>query len=33
MAGPAMIIVGSGEAGGCAAVALREAGWDGPITL
>ena len=30
---PAMIIVGSGEAGGCAAVALRDAGWDGPITL
>ena len=28
-----MIIVGSGEAGGCAAVALREAGWDGPITM
>ncbi|MDA4844968.1 NAD(P)/FAD-dependent oxidoreductase [Hoeflea poritis] len=33
MARPAMIIVGSGEAGGCAAVALREAGWEGPITL
>ena len=30
---PTMVIVGSGEAGGCAAVALREAGWDGPITL
>ncbi len=28
-----MIIIGSGEAGGCAAVALREAGWAGPITL
>ena len=33
MTGPAMIIIGSGEAGGCAAVGLRDAGWDGPITL
>jgi len=28
-----MIIIGAGEAGGCAAVAMREAGWDGPITI
>ncbi len=28
-----MVIIGAGEAGGCAAVAMREAGWDGPITI
>lgn len=28
-----MVIIGAGEAGGCAAVAMRDAGWDGPITI
>lgn len=31
--GKGMVIIGAGEAGGCAAVAMREAGWDGPITI
>jgi 3-phenylpropionate/trans-cinnamate dioxygenase ferredoxin reductase component len=33
MANPGMVIVGAGEAGARAATALREEGWDGPITL
>src|SRR5262245_53380346 len=33
MTDPAMVIVGAGEAGACAALALREGGWPGPITL
>lgn len=28
-----MVIVGAGEAGACAALALRESGWTGPVTL
>lgn len=28
-----MVIIGSGEAGGCAAVAIRDAGWTGPVTV
>ncbi|HEY9346866.1 MAG TPA: FAD-dependent oxidoreductase, partial [Inquilinus sp.] len=28
-----MVIVGAGEAGARAAAALREEGWDGPVTL
>lgn len=28
-----MVIIGAGEAGGCAAVAMREAGWGGAITI
>ena len=32
-AGPAMVIVGAGEAGARAALALREHGYDGPVTL
>jgi 3-phenylpropionate/trans-cinnamate dioxygenase ferredoxin reductase component len=28
-----MVIVGAGEAGACAALALRENGWVGPVTL
>lgn len=28
-----MVIIGAGEAGGCAAVAIRQAGWSGPITI
>ena len=28
-----MVIVGAGECGGRAAFALREAGYDGPVTL
>jgi len=28
-----MVIVGAGEAGACAALALRENGWTGPVTL
>ena len=30
---PGMVIVGAGEAGARAAVALRECGYDGPVTL
>ena len=30
---PAMVIVGAGEAGARAAIALREQGWTGPVTL
>ena len=30
---PGMVIVGAGEAGTRAALALREAGYDGPVTL
>jgi 3-phenylpropionate/trans-cinnamate dioxygenase ferredoxin reductase subunit len=33
MADPGMVIVGAGEAGARAATALREEGWDGPVTL
>lgn len=28
-----MVIIGAGEAGGCAAVSIRQAGWSGPITI
>lgn len=31
--GAGMVIVGAGECGGSAALALREAGYDGPVTL
>ena len=30
---PGLVIVGAGEAGARAAIALREVGWDGPVTL
>lgn len=33
MSGGSVIIVGAGQAGGCAAAALRDAGFDGEITL
>lgn len=28
-----MVIIGAGEAGGCAAMAIRRAGWQGPVTI
>ena len=30
---PGMVIIGAGECGACAALALREAGYPGPVTL
>ena len=31
--GPGMVIVGAGQCGARAALTLREAGYDGPVTL
>ncbi|MGK9232285.1 FAD-dependent oxidoreductase [Inquilinus limosus] len=33
MTDPGMVIIGAGEAGARAAAALRQEGWDGPVTL